>query len=95
MISRLRSQRDNDGGGVGQRDLSGDGRPATQRETLQMKEQKDAAKEAFNGTAAGPIPPWSKSEAGRSGSAGGCRFQGTTAVAWMVAWIQPMRRSPQ
>ncbi len=36
------------GGRVGQGDLLCDGRPATQGRALQMKEQKDAAKEAFN-----------------------------------------------
>jgi len=47
----LSSQANNDGSGVSQADLPGNGRPATEGRALQVKEQKDAAKEAFNGTA--------------------------------------------
>src|SRR5260221_7686737 len=44
----LSSQRNDDGGGVGQSDLRNDGRPAAQRGTLQMKEEKDPSEEAFD-----------------------------------------------
>ena len=47
----LSSECDDDGGGVGQSDLLCDGRPATERGALQVKEEKEAAKEAFDATA--------------------------------------------
>src|SRR5260370_7723714 len=47
----LRSQGDDNGGRVGQSDLPSNGGPTRKRRTLQAKEQKHAAKEAFNGTA--------------------------------------------
>src|SRR6266567_2015434 len=45
------SQSDDEGGGIGQGHLPDDGRPARVRRPLQTKEEEDAAKEAFNGTA--------------------------------------------
>ena len=47
--SVLSSQRDENGSRIGQGDPSCDGRPAGERRTLEVKEEKDAAKEAFNG----------------------------------------------
>src|SRR5260221_1623077 len=47
----LSSKSDNIGGRVGQGDLSGEGRPATQRGALQVKKEEHAAKEAFDGAA--------------------------------------------
>ena len=47
----LCSKSDNNGGGVGQGDLSGESRPATQRRALQVKKEEDAAKKAFDGAA--------------------------------------------
>ncbi len=44
----LSSQRNNNGSGVGQSDLRDDGRPATQRRTLQSKEEEDPSEEAFD-----------------------------------------------
>src|SRR5205823_5111298 len=49
--SVLSSQRDENGSRIGQGDPSCDGRPAGERRTLEVKEEKDAAKEAFNGGA--------------------------------------------
>src|SRR5260370_19979637 len=49
--SLLGSQSDDDGGRVSQSDLSNHGGPPRKRRTLQVKEEKHAAKEAFNGTA--------------------------------------------
>ena len=49
--SLLSGQPNDDGSGVGQGDLRGNLGPATQRWTLQVKEEKNAAKEAFDGTA--------------------------------------------
>ncbi len=49
--SPLSSQPDNDGRGIRQSDAGGDGRPSTQRRTLQVKKEEDAAKEAFDGGA--------------------------------------------
>ena len=49
--SLLGSQSDDDGGRVGQSDLSCNGRPATERGPLEMKEEKDTAKEAFDAAA--------------------------------------------
>ena len=49
--SLLGSESDDDGSGVGQSDLSCNGRPATERGTLEMKEEKDTAKEAFDAAA--------------------------------------------
>jgi hypothetical protein len=48
--SMLSSQPHDDGSSIGQGDLRGHLGPATQRWTLQVKEEKNAAKEAFDGT---------------------------------------------
>ena len=45
------SEGDDDGSRVGQGDLSGNGRPTTERGPLEMKEEKDATKEAFDAAA--------------------------------------------
>ena len=42
------AERDDDDGGVGQGDLTGDGRPAGERGALQAEEQENAAEEAFD-----------------------------------------------
>src|SRR5258707_1348472 len=47
----LSSKSDNIGGRVGQGDLSGEGRPATQRGALQVKTEEHAAKKALDGAA--------------------------------------------
>jgi len=49
MPSVLSCQSDDNGSRVGQGDASGDSRPAVERGTLEVKKEKDAAKEAFNG----------------------------------------------
>jgi hypothetical protein len=48
---RLRSQSNNDGSCVGEGNLPNHGGPASERRTLEAKEEKDAAKEAKSGTA--------------------------------------------
>jgi len=45
------SQSDDDGSRVGEGDLPNHGGPAKERRTLQVKEEKYPAKEAFNATA--------------------------------------------
>ena len=47
----LSSQTNDDGSRISQSDLRSNSRPATQRWTLQVKEEKNTAKEAFDGTA--------------------------------------------
>ena len=47
----LSSEANDDGGGVGQSHLPCNGRPATQGRPLQMEEEKDPTKEAFDTTA--------------------------------------------
>src|SRR5207302_534066 len=47
----LSSQTNNDRSGIGQGHLRSDLRPATQRWALEVKKEKNAAKEAFDGTA--------------------------------------------
>ena len=49
--SVLSCQRHDNGSRVGQGDASGEGRPAGERGTLEVKKEKDAAKKAFNGGA--------------------------------------------
>ena len=49
--SLLSSESDNERGGVGQSHLPSDGRPAREGRPLQMKEEKDSTKEAFDATA--------------------------------------------
>jgi len=49
--SLLGSESHDDGGSIGQSDLRDDGRPARERGPLQMKEEEDTAKEAFDATA--------------------------------------------
>ena len=63
MLSR---QTHHDGGGVGQGDLSLDGRLATQRWALQVKEQKHAPKEALSAT---PLPEFVCGPGGRQAGA--------------------------
>lgn len=49
--SLMSSQPDGDGGGVRQSDVDGDGWPATERGSLQVKKEENPAKEAFDGGA--------------------------------------------
>ena len=47
----MSNQPDDDGGGVGQSDAGNDGRPTTERRTLQVKKEENPAEEALNGGA--------------------------------------------
>ena len=51
MSSLLGSQSDDDGSRVGEGDLPNHGRSPKQRWTLEVKEEENPAKEAFNATA--------------------------------------------
>jgi hypothetical protein len=84
------SQSNHDGGRIGQGHLPDNGRPARVRRPLQTKEEEDTAKEAFNGTAFAQF--LACLQVGGRQERFFCRlgFQGTTAMAPSVAWIQWM-----
>jgi hypothetical protein len=64
--SVLSCQSDDNGSRVGQGDASGESRPAGERGTLEVKKEKDAAKEAFNG---GPLAEFLLGPGGRQAEA--------------------------
>jgi hypothetical protein len=91
----LSGESDNNGRSVGQSDLPDDGRPTTERRALQTEEQKDTAKEAKSSATFAQFLACLHVGGKQERFFWRLGFQGTTATACRVAWIQAMRRRPQ